>query len=428
MRADLAETILAKRNYLRDLNVAKQTLVGSACCPPAPDAIWKDVLANRFVDLDKIFASLHITAVEPRKTVKLGDYELTPSTAKPAVHILSQGNWISAWMRYIDAVAFVYPHCRPELQTYFTYICNLFNALGEGQAKDVIEFDKACRAYAAQVNHIALDEPNNFTHLHIQYFIAGGEASKPFEGSKGFNRGGDGCLPSVIGGMKTVASVLNVPSATTALNVEHEDIQRPVAPIHPKPILESLKPRRFRGFLWDSHSSFVTPLADLSETLRPLPRPPLSEFMNETAMKTIRENPHLFKVITPINVDRFESLLRDHPNRALVDSVCAGLREGFWPFAESDLTFPETVEMDNSVMTESEERYIRDYIAEEVAEERYSPAFGPTLLPGMYSMPVYTIPKANSSKLRLINNHLTGPFSVNALIDKSKIGMHPDNI
>ena len=84
--------------------------------------------------------------------------------------------------------------------------------------------------------------------------------------------------------------------------------------------------------------------------------------------------------------------------------------------------------MDNGSMTESEEKYIRDYIAEEVAKEHYSLAFKPTLLPRMYSMPVYTIPKTNSTKLWLINNHSVGLFSLNTLIDKPKVEMCLDNV
>ena len=44
---------------------------------------------------------------------------------------------------------------------------------------------------------------------------------------------------------------------------------------------------------------------------------------------------HLFRITTPINVDCFQSLLSSHPNQPFVLSVCRGLREGFWPFANT---------------------------------------------------------------------------------------------
>ena len=171
------------------------------------------------------------------------------------------------------------------------------------------------------------------------------------------------------------------------------------------------------------------PLAALSETLRPLPRPPLSELENQVTTHTINHYSHLFNVSTPINVNRFEQLLQTHPNQPLVQSVCEGLRFGFWPFAEPDMeVFPSTLEVSNGVLSNDEEHYIREYIEEEVKAGRYSESFGPDLLPGMYAMPVYTIPKPHSTKLRLINNHSAGPFSLNDMIDKEKVGMRPDNV
>ena len=64
-----------------------------------------------------------------------------------------------------------------------------------------------------------------------------------------------------------------------------------------------------------------------------LPSPPASEVDNLAALATIQSNPHLFHIVTPINVDRFQSLLSSHPNQPFVGSVCRGLRQGFWPFA-----------------------------------------------------------------------------------------------
>jgi len=87
--------------------------------------------------------------------------------------------------------------------------------------------------------------------------------------------------------------------------------------------------------MWDS---VETPteninLADTSLYMTPLPRPPANEVLNEIALDTIRNNPHLFNITTPINVDRFETLLSPHPNQSFVRSVCTGFRQGFWPRA-----------------------------------------------------------------------------------------------
>lgn len=192
---------------------------------------------------------------------------------------------------------------------------------------------------------------------------------------------------------------------------------------------QSTRLRRFRGFIWDTTELYCTPLATLSEILRLLPRPPPLELENPITTHTLNYYSHLFNISTPINVNRFQQLLQTHPNQPLIQSVCEGLRFGFWPFAEPDMeVFPSTLEVSNGTLSHDEEYYIREYIEEEVTAGRYSEFFGPELLPGMYSMPVYTIPKPHSDKLRLINNHSAGPFSLNNMIDKDKVGMRLNNI
>lgn len=173
----------------------------------------------------------------------------------------------------------------------------------------------------------------------------------------------------------------------------------------------------------------VTPSATRSETLRPLPRPPESELNNAQAWRTIRTHPHLFRVVTPINVDRFEAALALHPNRPLVESVVTGLREGFWPFADfADLDLPETWEEVHGGLTGDAASFVASYALEEEEAGRYSESFGSRLLPGMMCMPLYAVPKPHSDKLRLVNDHSAGPYALNSGIRKSDVGMRQDNI
>ncbi|KIJ41550.1 hypothetical protein M422DRAFT_172191, partial [Sphaerobolus stellatus SS14] len=53
-----------------------------------------------------------------------------------------------------------------------------------------------------------------------------------------------------------------------------------------------------------------------------LPSPPKSELTNKVMLETIDQNPHLFKIVTPINVSHLEMLLQSHPNQPYVQSVC----------------------------------------------------------------------------------------------------------
>ena len=91
-------------------------------------------------------------------------------------------------------------------------------------------------------------------------------------------------------------------------------------------------PRYLRPFYWEGDKDGVSHLASISETLPPLPQVPDKEQENHVVTTTIHDNEHLFDIVTPINIDRFQSLLSNHPNQPYVRSVLKGLREGFWPW------------------------------------------------------------------------------------------------
>ena len=72
------------------------------------------------------------------------------------------------------------------------------------------------------------------------------------------------------------------------------------------------RPRYTRGLLWDEDDDVLSATAQWLLTAYPvLPVPP-DEFENIAAVNTINSNPHLFKIITPIKVDRLEQLLVNH--------------------------------------------------------------------------------------------------------------------
>jgi hypothetical protein len=92
-------------------------------------------------------------------------------------------------------------------------------------------------------------------------------------------------------------------------------------------------PRYLRNLVWPEEEPSSLPSALSTLHTEPVPTPPLNELTNHVTLHTIQQHPSLFTIITPINVDRFESYLKSHPNRSHVQSVCRALREGFWPWA-----------------------------------------------------------------------------------------------
>ena len=196
---------------------------------------------------------------------------------------------------------------------------------------------------------------------------------------------------------------------------------------------EPKRPRYMERSVWTDvdSSPLVSPTAACTLSDEPLPRPSTQEYSNLDAMNTVRNNPHLFKIVTPINVDRFEELLETHLNKPFVQSVCTSFREGFWPWANTQKEeYPATWDFsERPPKTEREAGFLRDQRDIEIEAGRYSESFGTELLPGMYNTPIHAVPKPRSAKLRLVNDHSAGPFSLNSMIaHEDVIGAKMDSI
>jgi hypothetical protein len=102
-------------------------------------------------------------------------------------------------------------------------------------------------------------------------------------------------------------------------------------------------PKYFWGFIWDEMDFSGSPTASWTKLQPPLPTVPASKLENYVVNKTIIDYPHLFKIVTPIKVDVFRKLLMTHPNQPFIESVCKGLTEGFWPWADTKVgIYPDT--------------------------------------------------------------------------------------
>src|SRR5882724_11798867 len=77
--------------------------------------------------------------------------------------------------------------------------------------------------------------------------------------------------------------------------------------------------------MWTPNAVPSLPSATLTEIADPIPDIPDNELHNTAALATLNSHPHLFKIVTPIRVDRFESLLESHPNQLFVMSICKGV-------------------------------------------------------------------------------------------------------
>ena len=117
-----------------------------------------------------------------------------------------------------------------------------------------------------------------------------------------------------------------------------------------------------------------------------------------------------------------------HPNREFVASVVDGLRYGFWPWATTrkegyPMTHDESKQL---VLTEEKESFLRMQLAHEQNLGRISGEVGRDLLPGMYCMPCYVVPKPLPGWC-LVNDLSAGDFSLNSMVDQRFATGYPLN-
>ena len=78
---------------------------------------------------------------------------------------------------------------------------------------------------------------------------------------------------------------------------------------------------------------------------------------------------------------------------------------------------------------EKQVNFIHEQCLKEQQKGYFSKSFGTDLLPGMYAMPIYTVPKPHSTDLCLVTDHSVGFFSLNKIIDHSSVTGFPlDNM
>jgi hypothetical protein len=233
-------------------------------------------------------------------------------------------------------------------------------------------------------------------------------------------------VPPVADGMRTGAPtqllpavtcmyVPNVPTQITLPTTVMPQVRNKYA----SPGLQwECRPRFVREYVWSDDESQSRSMALFNEVASPIPGPPRNELSDKEKWNVIRSHPHLFHIMTPIRVDHLHELLITHPNRDLVESVCRGLRIGFWPWATTlNLNAPSIVNnaLHQQIRNPEHLQFVCDQRDEEIRLGRFSCAFS-TLFPGMTTVPLWVIPKPHSNNLYLVVNHLAGDYAPNSFI------------
>ena len=160
-----------------------------------------------------------------------------------------------------------------------------------------------------------------------------------------------------------------------------------------------LVPRYLHYNLWTLEADPRVTVAEWTCHAKALPRPLEGEWRNGAACKMLGRRPDLFRIVCPVKVDEVEKLTMAHLNRSFVGLVLESLRHGFWPWA-STLKDGYLVTHDKSLQidfSEEKREFVETQLKHEQGMDRMSQSFGKVLLPGMYCMPQYVVPKPHSA-------------------------------
>jgi hypothetical protein len=178
-------------------------------------------------------------------------------------------------------------------------------------------------------------------------------------------------------------------------------------------------PSFHRGFTWtDSSSDNISPSALYTLSAPPLPGPPdhlLDNSIIREALETYKDH---IKVETPFNVDKLEAMLHGHPNRAFVDSVIKGLREGFWPMDEGEWKMELEEVPENYATAEEDLEAIRNFRDRERDAGRWSSEVS-HLLPGAKVSPLFVV--WQNGKPRVVNDHAASGLNEGIPQEEAKV-------
>ncbi|KIY50106.1 hypothetical protein FISHEDRAFT_72026 [Fistulina hepatica ATCC 64428] len=394
-----------------DIKCARANLLISLDAPQFPESQWKKLLNGGTADFDQVLSGIYASTDVKRMTEHISGLEFSFVSTTPSKRVVDYGDWITAFNSFAEAFMFIFPHRGDQLlstaeslhttplsaheldnsTTYSIPISSSFKTSRFDSSSVLLQASQERPRNLSNWECPLLEESENRVKHHATTSITA-------------------CAPGWLSPVTT---------PTSAQSVKQKGMWRGVSLLWHDATEDDLLPAK----------EF---LAETTLAMCPVPTPLANELSNATMLTTIAEHPHLFPIVMPVNVDRLEDLLHEHPNHNLVQSVCWSLRQGFWPWAETaNHSYPATYDNAEGYRTLTNPAHLafmRQQCAAEAAAGRFSQPFGPDLLPGMYVVPVWVVPQPHSTGLRLVIDHSAGRYSLNSMIPKAECTVHLDGL
>jgi hypothetical protein len=197
---ELAKTRSQLAEYSKDPKYVLGTILNSTRHIAFPESEWLAIVKGQAVDLNKVITSQFSVSHERQRAESIGDgVQLLFGSSTPTKTVNTQSDWITAWTRAAEAIIFVFPHRRRELETYRQYVMDLFTSSAEHVHERIILLDRKLRNEAAGRRDLELSDCRQFSHWERSFLNDNGAAyleSKPkakdSSGRGAGNNGGGG--------------------------------------------------------------------------------------------------------------------------------------------------------------------------------------------------------------------------------------------
>ena len=391
LNVSLTAMLTLLKLYAQDFKLTKSSILTSPRMPQFPHLEWMSVLTGVMVNLNHVLSGMHAVSNNNWEVELIGGIQLKYGAAEAVKKVKNSGDWLQVFQVYMKAVILVFPHRKEELEDYTEQVATLFVVVTEANQPIVINYDKAVWTHIGDVQNLLLTDKSEFKDLWLYWLHPLGQGFRDTNSGSTSNhsprtsyRSNDDCLKFNDGKCTNKASSCKYRHRCAGCRGRHSKkdcgkggdwAQMPVTLLYLWITV---------GYPWLVWAQWYQRHCLLGTYHLPVPGVPLKEFENHEAIQMIKMNPELFQVNCSLNIDQFCELLVDHPNQALVDSVCQSLHEGYWPYADmkfGDIKagYPTTLDMSSKGSMSNEHLdFIQAQVKVEVAAGRYSASFGPT--------------------------------------------------
>ncbi|KAJ7150094.1 hypothetical protein C8R43DRAFT_838613, partial [Mycena crocata] len=288
---------------------------------PIPRAIWRDIILDRYVNFEKLFASLG-AEYDHQEEYKdfLGGYALVKKDHLVAKRrIETEAEWLRVFACWEAGVVLIYPHRAAELRSYQLIVTELFR-VAPTRPLVAIRFDHGIRERYSK-SPFKLDDRSQRDIPLLEQMFALSSSSSPSSSTLGVKR--PASTTGTSSSKRTAIIVRPAGPSSRLVDPSHSASDNVIEALKgPRQLASSKRkaddsldaPRHRRGFVWSSTSvNNISPSALYTESAPPLPSPP----------QRLLDNPEIQAAL-----DHYSRDIHHDKPRVVTDHASSGLNDG----------------------------------------------------------------------------------------------------